>query len=1491
MTSRKDMFKFLQNCFSGGKSSRRSRAGKSAPIGNPEVMEERRMLTVDLQDALWNASLLNSVEPTTRVESYLVNFDSPQDIATLQQATGVDVIRGSQFIENAYTFEFETPVSIQQAADLFGGLQGFDYVHPNVPTLYQARAVPNDPLYDTQWHLNNTGQAGGTAGVDINIEGVWDNYTGAGVTIGIVDDGLETSHEDIAPNVNTLIDFDWNGSDNDPSPEAGDFHGTAVAGLASAAGNNGIGVSGSAWDAELVGLRLIGGFNTDQDQAEALTHQSNIIDIYNNSWGPADNGTIAFIGPQALAALEQAATTGRNGLGNIHTWAGGNGGDRTNDNVNYDPYANSRFTIAVGASTNQGQRADYSDPGASLVVVSPSDGGSTGLVTTDITGADGYDASNYASDFGGTSGATPIVSGVIALMLEANPNLTYRDVTDILVHTAFQIDPGNADWTTNGAGLLVNHEYGFGQIDAGAAVAAALTHTPLAPEESFTTGTISVAQAIPDGSGSVSQTVNVSSANAIDSLEYVEIVVNATHGAVGHLEIVLTSPSGTRSILSESRLDPTDNLNNFVFTTVRNWDESSQGNWTLEVFDRQNGTTGQLNSFELRFYGTPNQFLTVTESGGSTRVSDLGQMDSFDVSLPAQPDSDVLLTVTTTDAGEVTPTPTQLRFTSLNWNVPQTVTVNGVTDLVPDGNQISEVVITDGTESIRVSVTSIDDDGTVPGPPVFTSPDQLPDTNRPIFAWNPGIRSARYDLEVFNHLTGALVQSATSIVANSFAFTSPFPDGLYRAVLTPYNSVGQAGIQSDPLIFNIGDPVIPGRPVITAPATGAVLNINTPTIVWDAVAGAVEYELYITTGGAVRRFTVPGVDIGNGQLSYQVLQPLAEGITSIWVRGQNFFGDSGPWSAVARFTVDAFEAPTTPVFTAPLLSVTSNAFPIFEWTQGGDSATAYQLWVAELRDGTGTPQVPAVYDRVIHLTNHTEQNYRHFSPLSEKKHRAWVRSFNAAGEASRWSSFVEFTVDVPVPQKPVLDEIGTTQDTTPRFTWTLPNATFGTTYRLWVNNLSTGESRVIDQSGIGTLSYTPSEPLAQGRLAAWVQARSATGETGPWSDRILVDLDVQTSPAPVLTGPVAAEGSTSDLIVTEFPTFSWDPVFNAVRYELWVNHLDSRTARIVHETDIRDFEFTSELPLPQGRFTAWARGINSADEVGEWSEAFHFSLDVPTPAQPVIIAPTPNSVGTVEDTTPTIVWNISVPAATYEIEIYNAAGALVVSEAGLTETSYTVPINLPEQDFSIRVRGVNTINEPGAWSDTYFITIDEPNATTPVALSPSGTVNNGTVTFVWRHSADSVRYEILVRDLVRQENIVIQAETFDVDPSVGTAQFQFGLPDGTYRFWVRAFNSQGTASGWSNSLSFIVDDPLALLEDGEDDEQMLASLTFVQTPFESTRQLPADHAEAEISAESQSADASEATADAADDAAVETVMAEFANPENQVAIQIEERKS
>ena len=486
----------------------------------------------------------------------------------------------------------------------------------HAPPLRQqhTRSIPNDPLFANQWHLRNTGQSGGAAGEDARLPAAWDVATGAGVVIGVVDDGLQGTHPDLAANYRADLSYDYNGNDSDPSPGTGDDHGTAAAGVAAARGNNGIGVSGSAPAAGLAGIRLIAQTATDQQEADGLTHRLQDIDIYSNSWGPNDDGlTLEAPGPLTRAALANAVTTGRGGLGSIYVWAAGNGLD-ADDNSNYDGYANSRYTIAVSAVDHSGRQSWYSEPGANILVASPSSGGTAtvdagGIVTTDRTGTLGYNAASsasggdYANDFGGTSSATPLVAGVVALMLEANPSLGWRDVQHVLASSARKNDPTDAGWSRNGAGRWINDKYGFGVVDAAAAVNLARTWQNVTPEVSATSGTITVGSTIPDASSAgITSSFTV---GADITVESVEIVLSATHASRGHLQVVLTSPSGTRSVLAEPHADTGNNYTNWMFSTVRDWGESAAGTWTLTVSDLTAGTAGTFGSWAMNVYGTP----------------------------------------------------------------------------------------------------------------------------------------------------------------------------------------------------------------------------------------------------------------------------------------------------------------------------------------------------------------------------------------------------------------------------------------------------------------------------------------------------------------------------------------------------------------------------------------------------------------------------------------------------------------------------------------------------------------------------------------------------------------------------------------------------------------------------------------------------------------------------------------------------------------------
>jgi subtilisin-like proprotein convertase family protein len=495
--------------------------------------------------------------------------------------------------------------------------------------VHTPKLVPTDPLFGQQWHLSNTGQTGGTVGEDANLTAAWDIALGTDVVIGIVDDGLQHTHPDLITNYRADLSFDFNDNDADPNPTSPfDGHGTSAAGVAAATGNNNTGVSGAAPNASLAGIRLIAGPVDDQTEALALSYKNQDIDIYSNSWGPFDDGQrLEGPGPLTRAALQDSVTNGRGGLGNIYVWAAGNG-LQNGDNVNYDGYANSRYVIAVSAIDDKGKQSFYSEPGAAILVAAHSSSDLVGITTTDLVGSNGYAAGDYTNDFGGTSSATPLVAGVVALMLDANPNLSWRDVQHILAKTARKNDATDSDWTTNGAGYHINHKYGFGAIDAAAAVGLATTWTSVAAEVSDSAN-ITVNAAIPDDNPT-----GVTSTLTIDesiTVEKVEVVFDADHEFRGDLEVVLVSPEGTESILAEVHNDSGDDYNNWVFSSVRHWGELAVGDWTLKVSDEFEGDAGVWNSWQVNVYGTAsnNSPTDVGDTLSSAKVINLNANQSI----------------------------------------------------------------------------------------------------------------------------------------------------------------------------------------------------------------------------------------------------------------------------------------------------------------------------------------------------------------------------------------------------------------------------------------------------------------------------------------------------------------------------------------------------------------------------------------------------------------------------------------------------------------------------------------------------------------------------------------------------------------------------------------------------------------------------------------------------------------------------------------------
>jgi len=397
----------------------------------------------------------------------------------------------------ANLFVLQAPDAMTAAleADRLARVQGVVISHPvrkrPAKLHWRYAPAPNDTYFPRQWHLENRDSAtGAPLGFDLGIRSAWADNLGNGVIIAIVDEGVATSHPDLAGNMPGTYDHNFvTGSSSGTPMRTQGSHGTAVAGLVAAVGNNSRGVIGVAPRASMASWVVFDAseYMVDEEtMMDALQYCSNVVSIQNHSWGNASVGQLPF-GVLEDQAIENAVTKGRNGLGVIMVRSAGNDWQSGND-VNDDGYGQDPRAIAVGAVRVTGRAASYTTPGAPVLVaafsgdqdVSTPSGGTTNyiqLCTTDLQGALGRNTDPATGDygfdstgFGGTSGSAPQISGLCALMLNANPNLTWRDVQQILVLSARQLDAADPDTKINGAGLPVNHRVGFGVPDAGQAV-------------------------------------------------------------------------------------------------------------------------------------------------------------------------------------------------------------------------------------------------------------------------------------------------------------------------------------------------------------------------------------------------------------------------------------------------------------------------------------------------------------------------------------------------------------------------------------------------------------------------------------------------------------------------------------------------------------------------------------------------------------------------------------------------------------------------------------------------------------------------------------------------------------------------------------------------------------------------------------------------------------------------------------------------------------
>ena len=584
---------------------------------------------------------------------------------------------------------------------------GFGVIRDNdsLPSM----ALPSDTHFRWQWSLFSPYGA--------NILPVWNDYTGQGIRVAVFDQGIDGSHPDLGGNLLSALGRDTATLLGNGLPKlSGDNHGTAVAGVIGAE-RNGIGIVGVAYGVDLVSIyspfnESVPAFGASVTNAYADARAVG-ADIINDSWGYAPqrpgDANYAFIDSFATAnfaavglELYSLAAFGRDALGIIVVQSAGNS-YKLGDDTNLHNFQNSRYIITVAASDYFGQAASYSSPGTSILVTAPGgeNGGATGILTTDRVGTAGFSTSDYTF-LTGTSFAAPIVSGVVALMLEANPNLGYRDVQEILAYSARQIgaDLSNLEFNGadnwNGGGLHYDMDlrrFGFGLVDATAAVRLAETwgaaHTIANLQELSFTRTPNTA--IPDNNMTgISDTISVTQHMQI---ERVDVTLNLTHPFIGDLSIVLQSPSGVQSALlyrpgaePNSAIGSSQNNIHFTFDTVANWGEDSAGLWTLRVTDQAVLESGTLDNWTLTLTGK-------AESDSNTYIF----TNEYAESLLADPTRGTLgdeAGIDTLNAAAVTVAST------INLTPGVAGTIDGASFVISAGTVIENVLGGDGNDSI-----------------------------------------------------------------------------------------------------------------------------------------------------------------------------------------------------------------------------------------------------------------------------------------------------------------------------------------------------------------------------------------------------------------------------------------------------------------------------------------------------------------------------------------------------------------------------------------------------------------------------------------------------------------------------------------------------------------------------------------------------------------------------------------------------------------------
>ncbi len=634
------------------------------------------------------------------------------------------------------------------------------------------------------------------------------------------------------------------------------------------------------------------------------------------------------------------------------------------------------------------------------------------------------------------------------------------------------------------------------------------------------------------------------------------------------------------------------------------------------------------------------------------------------------------------------------------------------------------------------------------------------------FDWNPGNLAASLPLTDPNYNPNEYFTNDAEGSTTTHTYTDPVRT-IYTVRLIVTDNFGNKGFRDKTVVVGV-----PTKPVIQRPF--AVTTDRTPEIRWAASPATYRLQLFNVTSGS----RVVVLNLSNlSAVSYTPASSLAPGRYEVIVTASNSSGSTASDSYffdVTRLTL------TSPV--GSIFDITPN----FKWSNVPGSSR-YDIWVNRVQ--------PTFVDQVLRRQFVATNSYETTASLGPGTFTWWVRAFDADGVAGDWSLSKAFTVGRASFTAPGI----ATMDTTPTLAWTNMGAP---RYELWVNQVG-GPTKIIYQSALNTNSFTPTTPLPNGTYDAWVRPLAADGEAGLWSFVYQFRMDYRVGP--VTISPV---GVTTDIT----PTFTWQPIEGAAKYDLWVDNLSTGVKQVIridvpHVANAATITYTRPASLPAENYRWWVRAVTATGVRGAWSVARDFQIPIPS-----IITPR----GSITTSTPRFLWSGVVEFLTYELWVDNLTTGVsqVLRVAGLTDKFYTPTLPLENGSFRAWVRGFDKDGLASQWSGSADFTINATIGIAPVAISPSTTTSDNTPTFTWQGVANAGTYEILVKNMSDGG----QPTVLNVNNIAGTSYTTTTTlaPNKNYRWWVRAISGNNVPGPWSQPQDFrIVSSDLPLPSDSD----------------------------------------------------------------------------